>query len=65
VHKDNQEDFTWVVAWLKGRGKEEDKCFGICRANSQEDYGATNNESKNNRKEHQYSNPLQQSTSHN
>ena len=61
---DNQEDFTWVVTGLKGRGKEVDKYFGICGANSQEDYGATNNE-PNNHEEHQHSNPLQQNISYN
>jgi len=34
-----------------------DKYFGICGANSQEDYEATNNE-PNNHEEHQNSNPL-------
>jgi len=42
---------------LKGRGKEVDKRFGICGANSQEDYGAANNE-PNNHEEHQHSNPI-------
>jgi len=29
---------------LKVKGEEVDKCFGKCRANSQADNGATNNE---------------------
>ena len=40
------------------------KYFGIYGANSQEDYGAANNE-PNNHEENQQFNPLQQSTSHN
>jgi len=43
---------------VKGKVKGEvDKCFEICRANSQEDYGATNNE-PNNHEEHQHYNPV-------
>ena len=64
MHIDNQEDFTWVVIGLKGKGKEVDKYFEICRAKSQEDYGATNDK-PNRHEEHQHSDPLQQSTSHN
>jgi len=41
-----------------------EKYFGICGANSQEDYGATNKKA-NNHKEHQHSNPLQQNISYN
>jgi len=43
---DNQQDLTWVRIRLKGRGKEMDKCFWECGANSQEDYGATINRPK-------------------
>jgi len=32
---------------LKGKGKIVDKCFGLCGANGQKDYGATNNEPNN------------------
>ena len=64
MHIDNQEDFTWVITALKGRGKELDKYLGICGANSKEHYGAINNE-PNHYEEHQHSDPLQQSISHN
>jgi len=49
---------------LKGKGKERNKCFGICGAKSYKDYRAINNE-PNNHEEYQHFNPLQQSTPHN
>ena len=35
--------FRGLYGGLKGSGKEEKKYFGTCGANSQENYGATNN----------------------